>query len=195
MVSKTRDKLIDVARRLFARQGVENTTMNDIAEASEKGRRTVYTYFKNKRDIYDAVIEQESESLLTHLREVVDLSIPPLEKLEKYLHIRFEVLTQLGSDRPGFWSLFTPDGRKVARTRKMAQEKERELFRRVIDEGVQSGAFDPVQARLLPKIESFLFQTIGMAGTRADLDASETRIHETRDALIEFIINGVRNNQ
>lgn len=36
MVSKTRDKLIEVARQLFTKKGVENTTMNDIAAASEK---------------------------------------------------------------------------------------------------------------------------------------------------------------
>ena len=48
IMSKTRDMLIDVARQLFAKDGVENTTMNDIAKASNKGRRTLYTYFKNK---------------------------------------------------------------------------------------------------------------------------------------------------
>ena len=47
-VSKTREKLVDVARQLFAKMGVENTTMNDIAMASQKGRRTLYTYFKSK---------------------------------------------------------------------------------------------------------------------------------------------------
>lgn len=33
---KTRDKLIDIARQLFAHKGIENTTMNDIAIAAEK---------------------------------------------------------------------------------------------------------------------------------------------------------------
>lgn len=45
-VSKTKAKLVDVARQLFAKMGVENTTMNDIALASKKGRRTLYTYLK-----------------------------------------------------------------------------------------------------------------------------------------------------
>ena len=31
-VSKTKAKLVDVARQLFAKMGVENTTMNDIAD-------------------------------------------------------------------------------------------------------------------------------------------------------------------
>ena len=37
IMSKTRDMLIDVARQLFAKDGVDNTTMNDIATASNKG--------------------------------------------------------------------------------------------------------------------------------------------------------------
>ena len=47
-ISKTRQKLVDVARQLFAMKGMENTTMNDIAVASGKVRRTRYTYFKSK---------------------------------------------------------------------------------------------------------------------------------------------------
>ena len=35
-VSKTKAKLVDVARQLFRKDGVENTTMNDIALASKK---------------------------------------------------------------------------------------------------------------------------------------------------------------
>ena len=50
-VSKTKAKLVDVARQLFAKMGVENTTMNDIALASKKGRRTLYTYFKSKAQL------------------------------------------------------------------------------------------------------------------------------------------------
>ena len=62
-VSKTRDMLVDVARQLFARMGVDNTTMNDIAQASKKGRRTLYTYFKSKNEIYLAVVESELDQL------------------------------------------------------------------------------------------------------------------------------------
>ena len=56
-ISKTRQKLVDVARQLFAKNGIANTTMNDIAKASGKGRRTFYTYFKSKDDVYYSVIE------------------------------------------------------------------------------------------------------------------------------------------
>ena len=55
----TRDLIIDVARRLFAQQGIENTTIGDVAIASNKSRRTIYTYFKSKEELLEASIESE----------------------------------------------------------------------------------------------------------------------------------------
>ena len=88
-VSKTRQKLVDVARLLFAKNGLESTTMNDIAQASGKGRRTLYTYFKSKEEIYYAVIESELERLSDKLDEVAARKIRPQEKIIEliYMHL------------------------------------------------------------------------------------------------------------
>ena len=80
-VSKTRAKLVDVARQLFAKKGVDDTTMNDIAVASKKGRRTLYTYFKSKEDIYMAVVESELEMLSDAMEQVANKDITPDEKI------------------------------------------------------------------------------------------------------------------
>ena len=76
-MSKTREMLVDVARQLFAKSGLENTTMNDIAIASRKGRRTLYTYFKNKNEIYWAVVESELAHLLQRLKDIANKDLPP----------------------------------------------------------------------------------------------------------------------
>lgn len=48
-ISKTRQKLVDVARQLFAKNGVANTTMNDIAVASGKGAPHALHLFQSQR--------------------------------------------------------------------------------------------------------------------------------------------------
>lgn len=80
-ISKTRQKLLEVARELFAKQGIDATTMNDIAVASQKGRRTLYTYFRNKEEIFLAVIEYELEHLSEEMDKVVSMPIAPDQKL------------------------------------------------------------------------------------------------------------------
>ena len=93
--SKTRDMLVDVARQLFARKGVDNTTMNDIAQASQKGRRTLYTYFKSKNDIYLAVVESELNQLYKVLQDVAVKDLPADEKLVAFIYARLDAIKAL----------------------------------------------------------------------------------------------------
>lgn len=141
MVSKTRDKFIEVARQLFARKGVENTTMNDIASASDKGRRTIYTYFKNKRDIYNAVVESESDKLLMNLRLIVAKPISAEEKLREYVAVRFETMREIVSRNGSLKAGFFRDLRKVDRARKLISKKEIAMLREILEEGSVGGEF------------------------------------------------------
>lgn len=89
-VSKTRAKLVDVARQLFAKNGVDDTTMNDIAVASKKGRRTLYTYFKSKEDIYMAVVESELEMLSGAMEKVAEQDIAPDTKILRLIETHLD---------------------------------------------------------------------------------------------------------
>lgn len=141
MVSKTRDKFIEVARQLFARKGVENTTMNDIASASDKGRRTIYTYFKNKRDIYTAVVESESDKLLVNLRLIVARQVPAEDKLREYVAVRLETMREIVSRNGSLRAGFFRDVRKVDRARKLISQKEIALLREILEEGMANDEF------------------------------------------------------
>ncbi len=129
-IKKTRQKLVDVARQLFAKNGVASTTMNDIALASGKGRRTLYTYFSRKEDIYYAVIESELERLSDKMEGVAAKNIHPQDKVIEliYTHLSSirETVVRNGNLRAEFfrniWS--------VEKVRKNFDEDEIGLFRR-----------------------------------------------------------------
>lgn len=141
MVLKTRDRLIEVARQLFAHQGVENTTMNDIASASEKGRRTIYTYFKNKRDIYNAVVKSESDQVIEKLSELLTMPLPPEQKLMNFIFIRFEAIKELVSRNGSLKAGFFRDVRKVERARRSTTTKEANILKQILAEGVEQNVF------------------------------------------------------
>lgn len=191
MVSKTRDKLIEVARQLFAHKGIENTTMNDIAAASEKGRRTIYTYFKNKREIYNAVIENESEQLTGRLRAIKDADLDPVTKLSRYLTVRFDFLQEALPRHDGLIQLLGRDIRRIDRIRKLALIKEMDMFKQVIAQGVESGVFDAEQARRLPHVESMVFQGIDYCNIRGLFHQYEIDSDLVRDDVIKFLIKGI----
>lgn len=190
MVLKTREKLIEVARQLFAHKGVENTTMNDIAAASDKGRRTIYTYFKNKREIYNAVIERESENLLENLREVRQSNLSPAEKLAEGLKRRFEIIMQLSQRQDSIRIIFYRDLRRIDKIRKLVSEKEKEILNSIIQEGIDSGEFDIEQAKRLPSLVKMLLQGNDYFNLKAD---TEERL-QTADLISEavnYIVQGI----
>ena len=91
-ITKTRQKLLEVARELFAHKGLEATTMNDIAAASGRGRRTLYTYFRNKEEIYYAVIEEELERLSEKMDEVASMDVEPEEKIFTLIYTHLSII-------------------------------------------------------------------------------------------------------
>jgi AcrR family transcriptional regulator len=54
--AKRREEIIAAARRLFAQQGIDATTMADIAEAAEISAPTVFNYFGSKDGVLIALI-------------------------------------------------------------------------------------------------------------------------------------------
>lgn len=196
MVSKTREKLIDVARQLFAHKGVDNTTMNDIAAASDKGRRTIYTYFKNKREIYNAVIDKESEQIVSRLRAVADSAASPEEKLRGFMLRRFETVEDLTSrhDSPGatIRNFFSRDFRRVDKIRKTVALKEREIFKEILSEGITSGDFDKEQAERMPSMENIIFQGADYFIINMNSEEERRQLQELKTHAIDFIVAGIK---
>ncbi len=154
-VSKTKQTLVDIARQLFAKQGFESTTMNDIAITSNKGRRTLYTYFKSKEEIYYAVIQTELERLTERMEEVAEKNIPPEEKLVQLVFNHLDVIKE-AVNRNGFLRAeFFRDVWKVEAVRKNFDKNEINLIRRIMNEGNDLGRFEIRNVRLMAEIFHF----------------------------------------
>ena len=141
-VLKTRAKLVDVARQLFAKKGVEDTTMNDIAQASKKGRRTLYTYFKSKEQIYMAVVESELEMLSTQMEKAASKPVSPDKKILELIMTHLDAIKMVVYRNGTLRADFFRDIWRVEAMRKEFDRKETALFRRLLHEGKELNLFD-----------------------------------------------------
>lgn len=141
-VLKTRAKLVDVARQLFAKKGVEATTMNDIALASKKGRRTLYTYFKNKDQIYMAVVESELKMLSDTMDKVARKPIVPDKKILELIMTHLDIIKMAVYRNGTLRADFFRDIWRVEAMRKYFDNNEIKLFREVLKKGKDQGLFD-----------------------------------------------------
>lgn len=188
---KTRERFIEVARQLFARKGVENTTMNDIASASEKGRRTIYTYFKSKRDIYNAVIEQETDIALSQLRAIVAKPIAADEKLKEYIDAHFETMREVVSRNGSLRAWFFRDVRKVDRARRIVSRKETILLQQILAEGVAEGLFEIESIPRTALIITKTIQGLDVPYIRDDLSEIGVDKDELSKSIVSIMLSGI----
>lgn len=154
-ISKTRQKLIDIARQLFAKRGVANTTMNDIAVASGKGRRTLYTYFNSKEEVYSAVIESELERLSDKLGEVAAMKMRPLDKVIELIYTHLSMIRETVVRNGNLRAEFFRNIWMVEKVRKKFDDYEIDLFSKVYEDGKADGEFDIDDVNLVADITHY----------------------------------------
>lgn len=55
---ETRNRLLDTAEQLFQRKGVSRTSLHEIAQAAGVTRGAVYWHFRDKAELFDAMMER-----------------------------------------------------------------------------------------------------------------------------------------
>jgi AcrR family transcriptional regulator len=69
-VRNKRERLVEAARRVLHEQGVEASTLADIAEAADVPLGNVYYYFKTKDELIEAAIDAHADHIRTVLAEL-----------------------------------------------------------------------------------------------------------------------------
>lgn len=145
--------IIKRAAEVFARKGVAQTSMEDIASAVGIKREGVYYYFKNRDVILLEIILPQSRSLLSGLERIIDGSGSPHDKL------RAAIEHHLGAYNPNYLemsitlreSLIVQNGERFSELKEIWDRYDR-LFSELIAAGQKSGDFN---AELNPRMVAF----------------------------------------
>jgi TetR/AcrR family fatty acid metabolism transcriptional regulator len=76
------DKILGVAARLFATHRFHEARMEDIAAEAGVGKGTIYRYFKDKEDLYLALLSQAAAEFSVRIREAHDRARNPEQQIE-----------------------------------------------------------------------------------------------------------------
>jgi AcrR family transcriptional regulator len=69
------EQVIKAAQQLFRQYGLQKVTMDDVAKAVGKGRSSLYYYYKNKIEIFGAVMDVEISEILAEMGRAVDKAV------------------------------------------------------------------------------------------------------------------------
>ncbi len=80
----TRDRLLDAAELVFSEKGVSRTSLHDIAEAAGVSRGAIYWHFKNKADLFNAMMDRTTLPMEDALQQIGhDAGQDPLDELQR----------------------------------------------------------------------------------------------------------------
>lgn len=182
--------LIEVARELFAKKGKRNVTMNDIAEASKRGRRTLYTYFTNKEEIFRAVLNKELEYIVDQAKKVASEPSEPDIRLRNMIIAHLDAIKHV-VDRNGSLSAdFFRDIYEVERARRKTDQQEIDLIRTVLAEGLGKGIFQTIDPDLSSIIIFYAVKGLEVPYIRKTLTRD---FEQQKYDILEFIIDGILN--
>jgi Transcriptional regulator len=189
--SKTRETIIEVARNVFGELGYYNTTINDIALACNRGRRTIYTYFKSKDEIYNEVIKVESSKLATHLRNSFSQTLDPYEKLRLYIVKRMQIIRELVYSHDALQTCFFKEKAHFDQIRREFDREEVKVILEVLDDGIRRNVFQVQNMSLTA--HNLLITMKAFEGIFMEMNPTEEILEKQRNT-IRVILYGIFNN-
>jgi AcrR family transcriptional regulator len=179
----TRTALLAVARRMFAANGYDGTGTEQIVAEAQVTRGALYHHFKDKADLFRAVMEEAAGEVARRLTDdQTQLEGSPLEQISDGVNAFLDVC--VGGD---FQRIVLVDGPRVLGEQAWDQLVERYgrvLLEEWLSRAITAGDMDPVPVRPLARLLIAMLTEASLtiadaadpAATRAELGVTLTRL-------------------
>jgi AcrR family transcriptional regulator len=188
-----REFILDTAAKLFSQKGYTGVSIRDIAEASRMTHAALYYHFKNKKDLYLAVLRRGHEKVMLSMSETTDTGGSLRDRL-KQLVLRYAVA--MCGQRQSFHTLRRDlSSLDDARAGKLLGEMRADFMRpmqQVIEAGQVDGQIVAGDAKLYARLLNGMIMALTFEskfGQHGRLTPDET------DTVVNVFLNGVGANR
>jgi AcrR family transcriptional regulator len=185
----TKETIVTAASEIFRKFGFRKTTMDDIALAMGKGKSSIYYYFRNKEEIFEAVLEEEINQLKIKLQKAVEGKKKSGEKLKAYIITRMEGFENMLNFYNAVKNEYMIQYAFIDRIRYKYDQEDIANVQEILERGVETGDFvieDPFLASvaIVTSMKGFEIPLYIKGKKGADI---ETRV----DKLLKMLFNGI----
>jgi AcrR family transcriptional regulator len=188
LMKETREIIIRTARKMFAKKGVTETTMDDIAKEAKIGKGTIYHYFDSKEELYCAILDIDFAEAKGELERNAMQEIEPDKKLAAYIMARLKLMVKLSA----FYSMFRVDYMDYYGYIKKVYEKynsfENSMIKGFLNEGVQKGIFTVED---VDYAAFYIVQCILGVEYQMGIDKPED-VEKRVNLILNLVLNGIR---
>lgn len=136
------DRILRTATTLFGEQGVDSTSMREIAEAVGVTKAAIYYHFESKDQLHFEIHLRLIDSVLAQLMDIASSADPAPTKIRRVVHLNLESIAE---HRDAFTVLLR-EGGDLAAPHWADVAGKRDSFRRgverILDAGVADGEFE-----------------------------------------------------
>ena len=145
-----REAILDAALSLFSENGYVNVSMQEIADRAEFATGTLYNLFKNKEDLYKALILSNVEKTHSILTEALNTGADESEKLRNFVKAKGQIF----KEHISFARLYVSEIRGLGfiLEKGIFTEKLNDLVFRlktVLEGGIRNGVFKNIDSEFL----------------------------------------------
>ncbi len=159
----TRDKILEVANKLFSRFGFHKTSMDEIAKIARKAKGSLYYYFASKEELFTEVVAKEIENLKANLSIIVnDKNLKADEKIKQYLVKRMEVLNSASNYHETLKADFFEHFDFIDKIRKELDEWEKAQIKKIIEQGIEENTFEKRNGNMDVLLDVFIMVLKGL---------------------------------
>ena len=143
-----RERILAAALKLFAHEPYQAVTMDRVAEAAGVAKGTLYLYFPSKDALYLGILSHGLDTAYRTYQASADPRLPLVERMRRSI----EVTVEFYDRRRDFLQFFATEEPRLADARNRIIEESRErgfnFFASLIEEGIRTGVFLPIDSRL-----------------------------------------------
>jgi AcrR family transcriptional regulator len=90
----SRDNILNAAANIFQEKGYHAASMQDIAEAVDLKKGSLYHHVNSKQEILLALLDEALDLIIERLKPIQDQNLPPNEKLRQLMSAYLTFLTE-----------------------------------------------------------------------------------------------------
>jgi AcrR family transcriptional regulator len=135
------EEIVENASVAFAKYGYKKTSLEDIAKLTGLTKTALYYYFKNKEELFKAVVFKEAQSLSMKIVNIVSTANNPVEQLKLYIQARMLGLQDVSIIYDIFKSELYDHLNFINEVRATFIQEEKHLIKTILDKGIEENVF------------------------------------------------------
>jgi TetR/AcrR family transcriptional regulator, fatty acid metabolism regulator protein len=185
-------EILEAARRVMARYGMQGTTVDRVAEEAKVAKGTIYLYFQSKDELVHAAVLEGLREMVAETVRSDDPSMPPLDRISNLIRAQYRIQA---SNQDFLKTLIIGNSLDIEVESQAGRDFMRvyagylDFVASVLQDAINRGAIRPIDSQFAGFM---LGELITGSLRRRLLKLASTPLEADADAVVELFLRGIQ---